>query len=70
MKKICRTCKYRSDAFTSVCVNPESKHVADFVMPDNTCEMWLAERDVPNDKTGESPDRSKVLHQISANRRM
>ena len=35
--KTCSTCHYRSDDFTSVCVNPDSEHRADFVMADDTC---------------------------------
>ena len=33
----CKTCHYCSDDFTSVCVNPDSEHRADFVMADDTC---------------------------------
>lgn len=38
--KTCSTCHYRSDDFTSVCVNPDSEHRADFVMADDTCPQY------------------------------
>lgn len=38
--KTCATCKWRSDDFTSVCVNDASDHLADFVMPEDGCEEW------------------------------
>ena len=37
---VCKNCKWRSDDFTSVCVNDASDHLADFVMPDDGCEEW------------------------------
>lgn len=36
----CANCKYRSDEFTSVCVNPDSPKRADFVSADDACEHW------------------------------
>ncbi len=36
----CETCKWRSDDFTSACVNEDSEHRADFVNADDTCECW------------------------------
>lgn len=38
--RVCETCKWRSDDFTSVCVNDESDHLADFVETDCVCEWW------------------------------
>ena len=38
--KVCATCKWRSDEFTSVCVNDASDHLADFVTGDMTCTEW------------------------------
>lgn len=38
--KTCATCKWRSDDFTSACVNGESEHCADFVSADDWCEEW------------------------------
>lgn len=40
MDKRCSNCKWRSDDFTSVCVNDESDHLADFVEANETCEQW------------------------------
>ena len=39
-KRVCANCKWRSDEFTSVCVNDESEHLADFVTGNMTCEKW------------------------------
>lgn len=36
----CANCKYRSDGFTSVCVNPDSPKRADFVDAEYACEHW------------------------------
>ena len=36
----CKNCKWRSDNFTSVCVNGESERRADFVCEDDSCEKW------------------------------
>ena len=36
----CATCRYRSDEFTSVCVNSYSPKRADFVSADDACEHW------------------------------
>ena len=36
----CGNCRWLSDGFTSVCVNSDSEHCADFVMADDTCEHW------------------------------
>ena len=40
MKKNCETCRWRSDDFTSVCVNADSDHVADFVSAIDVCDEW------------------------------
>ena len=37
---ICANCEWRSDEFTSVCVNDASDHLADFVEAEGTCECW------------------------------
>lgn len=55
MKKTCATCRWRSDAFTSVCVNAESDHRADYVDADCTCPHWsptLAEDPADGKYTG------------------
>ena len=39
-KHVCANCKWRSDEFTSVCVNDASEHLADFVKADDECEWW------------------------------
>lgn len=36
----CKNCRYRSDTFTSACVNPDSPHRDDFVMAEDCCERW------------------------------
>ena len=36
----CKNCEYRSDEFTSVCVNPDSPKCADFVSADDACDHW------------------------------
>lgn len=41
----CKNCRYRSDDFTSVCVNADSDRVADFVSADDWCEEWEGEDD-------------------------
>ncbi len=42
--KTCATCKwYTEDA--EVCVNDASDHLADFVMPDDGCEVWEGKDD-------------------------
>ena len=38
--RTCATCRYRSDEFTSVCVNPDSPKCADFVDAEYACEHW------------------------------
>lgn len=38
--KNCENCRWRSDEFTSVCVNDASDHLADFVSADDGCEEW------------------------------
>lgn len=40
MDKRCENCKWRSDEFTSVCVNDASDHLADFVEANQVCEHW------------------------------
>lgn len=44
--RVCETCKWRSDDFTSVCVNDESDNLADFVGADDTCDKWEAKCDI------------------------
>lgn len=39
-RTVCGNCQYRSDGFTSVCVNGESERAGDFVMKDDTCEKF------------------------------
>lgn len=51
MDHCCRTCKYRSDEFTSVCVNADSEHCADFVMADDTCPKFERKQDGTEEKT-------------------
>ena len=41
----CKSCKWRSDAFTSACTNGESERRADFVSADDTCEHWEGKTD-------------------------
>ena len=36
----CRNCEFRSDDFTSVCVNSDSSHCADFVCANDSCEYF------------------------------
>ena len=36
----CATCRYRSDEFTSVCVNDQSSRCADFVEKDYWCPEY------------------------------
>ena len=38
--KTCRTCRFRSDEFTSVCTNGDSINRADFVDAEDTCNVW------------------------------
>lgn len=38
--KTCRTCRFRSDEFTSACTNDKSGRVADFVDAEDACENW------------------------------
>lgn len=45
MDHCCRNCEYRSDEFTSACVNADSEHCEDFVMADDTCEHWKEKTD-------------------------
>ena len=45
VSKTCETCKWRSDAFTSVCTNGDSERRADFVSADDTCEKWEGKPD-------------------------
>ncbi len=39
-RKSCKNCRYRSDEFTSACVNPDSPHRGGFVMAEDCCERW------------------------------
>lgn len=41
----CGNCKWRSDDFTSVCVNDASDYLADFVDADGVCECWEQKKD-------------------------
>lgn len=41
--KCCGTCKWMSDAFSSVCVNDASDHYADCVWIMDVCEQWEAD---------------------------
>lgn len=36
----CRNCEYRSDDFTSACVNADSQNCADFVSANDSCEHF------------------------------
>lgn len=38
--KTCRTCRWRSDEFTSACTNGDSDRRSDFVDAEDTCENW------------------------------
>lgn len=38
--KTCRTCRWRSDEFTSACTNGDSINRADFVDAGDTCDEW------------------------------
>lgn len=49
--RTCATCRYRSDGFTSVCVNPDSPKRADFVDADDACMCFKKkEGDEKHDK--------------------
>lgn len=39
-RKTCRTCRWRSDEFTSACTNGASINRADFVDAEDTCDEW------------------------------
>jgi hypothetical protein len=43
-RKICKNCRYRSDEFTSVCVNADSPKCADFVCENDNCKWFEARR--------------------------
>ena len=49
--KRCENCKWRSDDFTSVCVNDESDHLADFVEADGVCDCWEMLNDEVSQRT-------------------
>ena len=49
MTRTCATCKWRSDEYTSVCVNDESDHLADFVEASQSCPVWEAKEADAND---------------------
>lgn len=51
----CKNCKWRSDNFTSVCVNGESERRADFVCEDDSCEKW---------EEKEMDERERVIYDI------
>lgn len=36
----CKTCRWRSDEFTSACTNRRSPHCADFVSGDDSCHAY------------------------------
>lgn len=38
--KTCKTCRWRSDEFTSACTNGDSINRADFVDAEDTCDEW------------------------------
>lgn len=40
IEKTCRTCRWRSDEFTSACTNGDSINRADFVDAEDTCDEW------------------------------
>lgn len=40
MSKTCEICKWRSDEFTSACVNDKSEYCCDFVSADDSCDEW------------------------------
>lgn len=40
MDKVCETCKWRSDEFTSACTNSDSEHCADFISAGDSCGFW------------------------------
>ena len=44
-KNRCEKCEWRSDDFSSVCVNGESPHRADFVDRNDCCDVFKAKRD-------------------------
>lgn len=44
-RKVCENCRWRSDEFTSVCCNSDSKHCADYVCADDTCEFFERRED-------------------------
>ena len=37
--QVCKNCKWFAEE-TEVCVNDQSDHLADFVMPDDVCDEW------------------------------
>lgn len=41
---VCRLCKWYAEE-TEVCVNDQSDHLADYVMPCNVCKEWEAKDD-------------------------
>ena len=49
-KKECRTCKWWSDYYQSVCCNDRSDHLADYVDSTGRCPEWEGK----NDGQGES----------------
>lgn len=55
MDKRCENCKWRSDEFTSVCVNDESDHLADFVEAGGTCDYWEEMTDAVRDWRSKTP---------------
>lgn len=48
--KGCYTCKWVSDRFTSVCCNGNSRHRADFVDGDMTCDQWEERKETDDGK--------------------
>lgn len=51
MTRTCATCKWRSDEYTSVCVNDESDHLADFVEASQSCPVWEARKEADANDT-------------------
>lgn len=47
--KCCASCKWRSDDFSSVCVNDASDSLADFVSTDDYCDCWEGRKDEHED---------------------
>ena len=57
--KNCESCRWRSDEFTSVCVNDASDHLADFVSADDGCEEWEATQCLTRQQSEEESNGKK-----------